>query len=266
MRVAPGFTLLYPLLMNLTLRAAKLSAGLLALGICVSAAQAGLIHRFSFKDGAAKDSVGSVDGKLKGAGASIVEGRLVLKNDDSANGDKISCLEFAGSLLPKGGTTVSFALWFTAKDTSGFARLLNFGDSEGTEGKQFIYLSPKTGDGSARAAITGSDVGSKTALDFDALDDGKPHMVAMVIDGAAKKLRVFVDGAEPKPAEALGDNTLDKVKPVENWLGKSSFAADPGLSASIDELRVYDHALTADEAAAAFKAGPDALPAAPPAK
>ena len=247
--------------MNLPFRSAHLSAALIAIGICATTARAGLTHRFSFKDGT-KDSVGSVDAKLLGSGASLAGGQLVLKNDDSASGDKIACLEFSGSLLPKGGTTVSFAVWLTAKDTSGFARVLNFGDSEGTEGKQFIYLSPKTGDGSARAAITGSDVGSKTALDFDAFDDGKPHMIAVVIDGAAKKLRVFVDGTEPKPAEALGDNTLDKVNPVQNWLGKSSFAADPGLSASIDELRVYDHALTLAEATAAIKAGPDALPAA----
>ena len=82
----------------------------------------------------------------------------------------------------------------------------------------------------------------------------------MVIDGAAKQLRVFVDGREAKSAEPLGENTLDKVKPVENWIGKSSFAADAGLTATIDEFRVYDHAIAADEAAAIAKAGADALP------
>ena len=77
-----------------------------------------------------------------------------------------------------------------------------------------------------------------------------------------------VDSKAVAPAEPLGENTLNKVNPVENWVGKSSFAADPGLSAAIDELRVYDHALSAEEIAAAAKAGPDVLPAAatPPAK
>lgn len=246
--------------MNPTLRSFKIFAALLSISACVTPVQAGLTHRFSFAaDG--KDTVGGVDGKTKGAGASFAGGQLVLKNDDGAAGEKIAFLEFAGPLLPKGGTTVSFVVWFTAKNTGDFARVINFGDSEGTEGKQFIYFSPKTGEGSARVAITGTDVGSKTYLDFDALDDGKPHMIAIVIDGAAKKLQVYADGKEPKPAEPLGDNTLDRVKPVENWLGKSSFSADPGLSASIDEFRVYDHALTAAEVAAALKSGPDALPA-----
>jgi hypothetical protein len=248
--------------MNPPIRFPKVFSCWLALSLCVATAQAGLTHRYSFKDGTAKDSVGNIDGKLKGPGASIADGKLVLKNEESATGDKISCLEFAGSLLPQGGNSVSLVVWFTAKDVGGFARVINFGASESGEGKQFIYFSPRTGDGSARVAITGSDVGSKTYLDTDALDDGKPHLVVIVIDGAAKKLRVFVDGKEPNPPADLGDNTLDKVKPVENWLGKSSFSADPGLSAAIDELRVYDQALTPADAVAAFHAGPDALPAA----
>lgn len=245
----------------LPIRTPKIFAGLFALAASLATARAELIHRFSFNDGAARDSAGHIDGKLKGPGASIAGGQLVLKNDTAATGDKISCLEFAGSLLPKGGRSASLVVWFTAKEIGAFARILNFGDSEGGEGRQFIYFSPNAADGLARAAITGSDVGAKTFIDFAPLDDGKPHMVAIVIDGAAKNLRVFVDGTEPKSPEPLGDNTLDLVKPVENWLGKSSFAADPGLRGSIDELRVYDHALTAEEAAASARAGPDVLPA-----
>jgi len=72
---------------------------------------------------------------------------------------------------------------------------------------------------------------------------------------------VFVDGREPAASADLGDNTLDKVRPVQNWLGRSSFAADPGLTGAIDELRVYDHALGAAEIVAAHAAGPDKLPA-----
>jgi len=241
-------------------------AVLLALAVGVGSARAALIHRYSFT-ATTKDSVGHVDGRLKGAGASLAGGRLVLVNDPAAAVEKISCLEFAGPILPATGSTVSLAVWFAAKDAGEFARVLNFGASEGTEGVQFIYFSPHTGDGTSRVAITGSEVSAKTFLDFAALADGQPHCVILVVDGAAKKLHVFADGQEVAPPEDLGANTLDRVKPVENWLGKSSFAADPGLTGSIDELRVYDHALTAGEVAAIFRAGPDQLPAAPvPAK
>jgi hypothetical protein len=240
----------------------KSAIGIVALLLlaCVFAsnADAVLIHRYSFNDGTAKDSVGKIDGKLKGA-ASIADGKLVLKNEDKNSDDaQLSYLEFSDAILPKAGS-VTIMAWFTTSDAGNFSRILNIGDKDGADGEAFIYFTPRNGDDLSRAAITATDAASKTFQDNDRLDDGKPHMVALVIDGDAKKLHVFIDGKEPKPAEDLGDNTLDKVRQVNNWLGRSSFDADPGLSGSIDEFRVYDNALTADEAAAAFKAGPDSL-------
>jgi len=238
--------------------AINLGAVLLMACICASNADAVLIHRYSFNDGTAKDSVGKIDGKLKGA-ASIAAGKLVLKNEDKNSDDpQLSYLEFSDAILPKSGS-VTIMAWFTTSDVGNFARILDIGDKDGSNGQAFIYFTPRNADDQSRASITATDAASKTFQDNDRLDDGKPHMIAMVIDGNAKKLHVFIDGKEPKPAEDLGDNTLDKVRQVNNWLGRSSFDADPGLSGSIDEFRVYDNALTADEAAAAFKSGPDSL-------
>ena len=231
-----------------------------ALALGCSLSRAALVHRYHFNDGVARDQIGAVDGRLSGPGATIADGQLRLDNDSATPREKVSCLEFAGPVLPKGGNTVSLAVWFTARNIGGFARVLNFGDSEGTEGKQFIYFTPCTAEGMARVAITGSDVGAKTYIDLDALDNGAPHLVVIVVDGVARTLRVFVDGKEPRPAEKLGDNTLDKVRPVENWLGRSSFAADPGLTATIDEFRVYDHALSLEEARQLHQLGPDGMP------
>jgi hypothetical protein len=223
-------------------------------------ARGALVHRYSFGDGAAKDLVGKVDGRLIGPGASISGGQLRLVNERATPREKVSCLEFEHPVIPADAKTVSFAVWFTAKDIGGFARVLNFGDSEGTEGTHFIYFTPLTEEGAARVAITGGDVGSKTYIDFDALDNGQPHLVVIVVDGTTRSLRVFADGKEPRPAQLLGDNTLDKVRAVQNWLGRSSFAADPGLTASIDEFRVYDHAISPEEAGKLFEAGPEVLP------
>ena len=233
----------------------------IAICILTAAADAGLIHRYRFSEaGAVKDSVGNVDGKLVGPAATIADGKLVLKNDDiTSSDDKISYVEFASPIIPKSGS-VSIVVWFTAKDTGAYSRIFNFGDKESGSGKAFVYFVPRNADDLSRAAITATDAASKTSQDNDRLDDGKPHMVAFVIDGKAGKMHVFIDSKEPKPAEDLGDNTLDKVKPTDNFLGRSSFEGDAGLTGSIDELRVYDDALTLDDAAAAFKAGPDALP------
>ena len=245
--------------MNVSIPGRRLVFPFLIVGLIAASVRADLTHRYSFNEGAAKDSAGKVDANLKGD-AKITGGQLVLQNTDKGSDDaKLSYLEFSGPILPKTGS-VSIVLWFTAKDTGGFARLVNIGDKEGSEGRAFIYFTPKNGDGQSRAAITATDTASKTLIDGDALDDGKEHCVAIVIDGTAKKLHVFVDGKEPAAAQDLGENMLDKVRQVNNWIGKSSFDQDPGLSASINEFRVYDEALTLEKVGAIQKAGADKLP------
>jgi hypothetical protein len=224
--------------------------------------QAKLIHRYSFNDGTAKDSAGIVDGKLFGS-AKISGGQLVLDNDKmNSDAAQLQYLEFTAPILPESGS-VTLVAWFTAKKDSGeFARLINIGDHENGEGRAFIYVTPHTTGDQSRAATSATDTQGRIFVDNKRLDDDEEHMIAVVIDGAAGKLHVFVDGKEGSAAEDLGENTLDKVRQVDRWLGRSSFDRDAGFCGSINEFRVYDHAMSADEVSAAYDVGADALPAA----
>jgi len=245
----------------------RIPAAATLIGVCCAMflfsnrAHAGLTHRYTFNDaGAVKDSAGNIDGTLKG-GATVADGKLTLKNDNKTSGDDgVAYVDFPQPLLPKTGS-VTIVFWFTAKDAGQFSRVLDIGDQDNAEGQAFIYFTPRNADDQSRAAITATDAGSKTSQDNDRLDDGKPHMVAIVIDGSAKKLHVFIDGKEPQSATDLGQNTLDTVRQKHAWLGRSAFDTDAGFTGSIDELRIYDNPLSAVDVAAAFKSGPDALPA-----
>src|SRR4051794_20252870 len=100
-----------------------------------ASARAELIHRYSFDDGA-KDSVGKVDGTLKGS-AKVTDGKLVLDNGAKLSDDaKLSYVDFASPIIPKSGS-VSLVVWITAKEHPLFARVLDIGDSEGGEGRAF---------------------------------------------------------------------------------------------------------------------------------
>ena len=52
---------------------------------------------------------------------------------------------------------------------------------------------------------------------------------------------------------------LNTVGAAWSLIGRSLFAADPYLNATIDELRIYDGLITASQIAADLKAGPDVL-------
>jgi hypothetical protein len=53
---------------------------------------------------------------------------------------------------------------------------------------------------------------------------------------------------------------LSAIDDVNNWLGHSNFSADVDLDGIYDEFRIYGAALTAEQLADSFKAGPDAKP------
>jgi hypothetical protein len=52
-----------------------------------------------------------------------------------------------------------------------------------------------------------------------------------------------------------GENTLDKIKGADFWLGRSLSETDAGFTSSINELRVFNSALTGGQIAAPGKAG-----------
>jgi Concanavalin A-like lectin/glucanases superfamily len=217
------------------------------------AADASLIHRYSFTD-AVKDSAGHVDGILKNA-AKVSGGKLVLDNTGKTSADaSLAYVEFPSSILPKSGS-VSIVFWVTCSNIDSFARVIDFGDREGDQGRAFIYFTPRNPNDDARAAITATDTSAKTFIDTARLDDGKPHMAAIIIDDQAKKFHLFIDGKEPVSAADLGENRLAAVRPTHTWIGKSGFDQDGAFSGSLDELRIYNRAITLDEAAAMNKAG-----------
>jgi hypothetical protein len=242
--------------------------------ICISAAfipaiasaadPAGPIHQYTFKDGAAKDSAGHIDGVLHGQ-AKVADGKLVLENGDKTSGDKaLSYLDFAQPILPKQGS-VSIVVWVTCKDVGQFSRIFDFGNNDGDPpvGNAFLYLVAHH-DVGAKAGITSSDTGSKSQVDGEPLDDGHPHMATVVVDGVAKKLHLYIDGKESADADDLNANTLDAVNPVHNYIGRSLSDVDPGFSGSIGEIEVYDRAQPAAEIAAQYQMEKAKFPATMP--
>ena len=235
------------------MRNAGLSVVVAILGLVFApVVTAELTHRYSFDDGTANDSVGKVNGKLMGD-AKVADGALKLQNNMRMSGDaSLGYLNFGERILPKSGSA-TVEIWFTSDSQGAYARLFDFGQ----RGQGYLFATVDEGGDVARTAITDNDWGEEATLRSEhAVNDKKPHMLAVVVDSNKKTIHLFVDGKEQGSGEPLGEARLEKIKGSAHWLGRSMFENDVGFSGTIDELRVYDTALKSDEIAAQFKAGP----------
>ncbi|MFI7616608.1 beta-L-arabinofuranosidase domain-containing protein [Nonomuraea terrae] len=138
---------------------------------------------------------------------------------------------------------VTVALWLNPAEISAWSRIFDFGS--GTTRNMFLAVSA----GSApRFAITVSGGSGEERVNGDGpLPANQWTHVAVTLSGGTGTL--YVNGS---PA---GTNTGMTLKPSSlgptgnNWIGRSQYG-DPYLKAAVDDLQIYDRALTRAEIAA----------------
>ena len=135
----------------------------------VTAPPARLIHRYSFNDGTANDSVGTVNGTFYNASgnASIANGQLNLVG---SSGDYVDL--GPGIVTTTNITTgaVTFEAWATFKPANGaWARLFDFGNISGSSGGNYIFLTANNAanGGNARLAVTDTMPGGSGEAGFN---------------------------------------------------------------------------------------------------
>ncbi len=122
----------------------------------------------------------------------------------------------------------------------------------GQDRNKYLFTSPMAGS-SQKAAIT---LGSwQQEQGFSAGSTLKTHVwqhVAIVIDSKAKTARLYVDGIQ------VGYNGNVTIKPSDlynasldysGYIGRSFYAEDPFFGGEVDDFRIYNRALSADEIA-----------------
>lgn len=227
-----------------------------------------LVHRYSF-DGAAgssttKDSVGTANGTL----AHVVlpgDGTLAL-----AGGQTNQYVELPSPIVSSLGDNVTIEAWVRWTGGDSWQRVFDFGDGVTTEtgqpgdkGLTYLFLSPMAPpQDMIRTALTMKGHDHETVVDSSAAlpsgDSTFTHL-AVVVDGTAKTLALYRDG-ELENSSPLNGKKLSLLHDLNNCIGRSQFAADPGFSGVITEFRIYSAARSGAQILAATNAGPDVLP------
>ena len=91
-------------------------------------------------------------------------------------------------------------------------------------------------------------------------DDGQQHLVSAVIDTENDLLRLFLDGNQVDSA-SLGGIDIGSITKDFAYFGRSLYNNDDGFTGAIDEIRIYDEALSAAVIANHSNEGPEPNPA-----
>lgn len=134
---------------------------------------------------------------------------------------------------------MTLCTWVRWSGGTSWQRLFDFGN--GTD--QYVFLTPSNGSEMRLVLKNGGD---EQILAATKLKTGSWQHVAVTMDETT--VRIFINGEE---IAATNDITLrpSDICSVRNYIGRSQFDRDPFFKGQIDDLRLYNYALTAAELA-----------------
>ncbi|MCR4602053.1 MAG: RICIN domain-containing protein [Prevotella sp.] len=144
--------------------------------------------------------------------------------------------------LPTGivkGNQLTVSMWVKASSSKAWQRLFDFGH----DADHYLFLTTYNASSRMRFAI-------KNGGDEQVLDCPKRmpllswHHVVLTIEPGSTA--IYLDGEQLAQTDAITISPQD-VNPIINYIGRSQFNSDPYLTAYLDDVRIYNYALTSDE-------------------
>ncbi|HTL59558.1 MAG TPA: LamG-like jellyroll fold domain-containing protein [Candidatus Limnocylindrales bacterium] len=225
--------------------------------LCLAiSSNADLVHRYSFNDSSgsttAADSVGGSSWSATLNGSAALDGsQLVL------DGSIGTFAELPGGIITN-ATAVTIEAWASFGTQLGdWARLFNFG-SLGDSGNVLtdFRLVPRA-PGNYVDLFFGTQASSAYANHPQSLDNQTNVHVVVVLDPASGTLAAYTNGVLITGSPSAALPPLSGFTNQVSYLGKSFYAPDPFLVASIDEFRVWNQALSRPAIEASFESGPN---------
>ncbi|WP_199619354.1 LamG-like jellyroll fold domain-containing protein [Paenibacillus alkalitolerans] len=137
---------------------------------------------------------------------------------------------------------ITLATWVYWKGGNQWQRIFDFGNNT----NEYLFLTPRSGNNTLRFAIKHS--GGEQMVQTSQLAANQWVHVAVTLGSGSAKL--YVNG-ELKATNNSATIKPSDFKPSRNYIGESQWP-DPLLNGMIDEFRIYNYILTAEEIQAAM--------------
>jgi hypothetical protein len=134
---------------------------------------------------------------------------------------------------------ITIAAWIYFRGLTAWQRIFDFGNDQAEN----MYLTPKNNSGKMRFAIKKG--GAEQALETTSPTLLKWAHVAVTLSKTGA--RMYVNGLQVAESGAITISPID-FKPVLNYIGRSQYP-DPLLNGYIDDFRIYNYALSANDIA-----------------
>jgi len=142
-------------------------------------------------------------------------------------------------------TDFTFAGWvnFAADQTGDWQRIFDIG----IDPNVYMFLTPRVGgDGALRFAQLNEDITGEDRVETHGPLPAGWHHVAVTISSTDRTIRLYQNGALMDTDEAR-ILPMDLGETTQNWLGRSQFTADAFFNGSMDEIMIFNRALSDGE-------------------
>lgn len=144
--------------------------------------------------------------------------------------------------LIDGFTALTLAAWVRLDRALTWSRVFDIGTGTGV----YAFLTPRSGDGTLRFAITTGGAGGEKQLNAAAPPTGVWKHLAVTLSTHGPGV-LYVDGTEVAGNADMAVQMFFLWKSSRNFIGRSQYSADPYLDGRVDDARVYSQALTSEE-------------------
>lgn len=144
---------------------------------------------------------------------------------------------------------LSISTWVYWKGGSNWQRIFDFGNGE----NENMFLTPNAYGGGLRFVIKNGE--TEQSLEHRELSANTWVHLTVTIS-KTKGICMYVDGELVKQLETSTMSPND-FKPVLNYIGNSQYLTDPAFNGYIDDFRIYNYTLSADEIAQVIEEDPN---------
>lgn len=133
---------------------------------------------------------------------------------------------------------LTISLWVYWRGGSTWQRLFDFG----TDTDHYCFLTMTGGSGPRLAIKNG---GSEYTVSLGS-SFGTNRWRHVAVSFSTEAITVYFDGQQVARNTTINIRPAD-FRPIYNYIGRSQFPADPALKAYIDDVRIYNYALSAEQ-------------------